>query len=529
MTPLLPTPAYKITVRTPTSAPLALRLRPFETAPNELSRLLTAQFGGGQTEPAVALVVDDVVFPLITACARPDVLAQYQSPFSILFSTSPISVLLAELQAAGKLKPEERALLDAMREDAFVQAAVEVYRAEGDVDDLVDTLQRIAVIKTVKQRAAAEEAGNEAYPTDGLRDTVRGSLAQNALGSDDATALLELIAKEHPLLRAAYKDYTGDGDWDKLVKSAARIGSQLGYQRSVLAAFGRDDDGERVLELFRMRDPRVWAAWDVFVDEGDEADFVDTLRRCVGQHEQQSQAAPSGTRATDAKDVLRRLVVGLHKEGRVDDQRGPALRELIEAGSQECNALANAYLSSAKTPADADRLADGVLAVLDAQDELLSDKMREFVVAKLGEDVERDKILGLIEARDERVLEAFEAFYHVMASGGSQDEGEQVLVDQLEALAQGVELFDAEPVDVDDVDVDDDDDDVDVDDDEDDGSGLDQLFQFIREWGLSDAELATLSAKIAANEPDVGKALDAFANNQDPEAFRVALTRAARA
>ena len=245
---------------------------------------------------------------------------------------------------------------------------------------------------------------------------------------------------------------------------------------------------------------------------------MDTLRRCI------VQPVPNGARVLAAKDVLRRLVVGLHKEGRVDDLRGQALRELIEVGSSECNELANAYLVSDKSHEAAAKLADGVLSVLDAQDELLSDKMRDFVRGNIDDTTVVSKLLGLISARDERVLEAFESFYQVMANGGSQEEGQEVLKGDLESLARGVELFgvDAELVDEDYELGDDEDDDAD-------DSGLNMLFQFIKEWGLSDAELATLRAKILANSPDTAKALDAFANSQDPEAFRVAMTRAAKA
>ena len=122
---------------------------------------------------------------------------------------------------------------------------------------------------------------------------------------------------------------------------------------------------------------------------------------------------------------------------------------MIESGSPECTKLANDYLSSDKSPKAALKLANGVLAVLDAQDELLSERMRDFVANNIEDKSDVDKLIGLIDARDERVLEAFESFYLVMSSGGSQEEGQEILISELSTLARGAELFAVDAVMVD--------------------------------------------------------------------------------
>jgi hypothetical protein len=392
------------------------------------------------------------------------------------------------------------------------------------VDDLVDTLQRIVVIKIAKQRAAAPASAAmdalqqlEEFPTKELIETVRGCLAQDSINSDDTLVLLQLVEKKHPFLELGYKDYVGDGDWDRLADAMANVARRFGFARVCKSQLG--DKAEEILGLFRdAHDPRAWAAWDVFVDEGDEADFADTLRHCA-------RPLPNlGARASEAKDVLRRLVIALHVEQRVDDVQGQALRELVESGSPECVALAQAYLSGRKSPTDAAALADGVLKVLSAQDELLALRMRDFCEHTMESKQEVDKLLGLIDARDERVLEAFDSFYEVMANGGSREEGQTLLKAELAGLARGVELFgvDAEQVEEEGEEGEEGEDDDEGED------GLKLLFDYIKEWGLSEPELDRLRRLIEQREPGVSKALDLFANDQDPEAFKVALIRAAK-
>jgi hypothetical protein len=131
--PLL-NPSYTILLEassSPGSAPpISLHLRPYETTPRELSQLLTAQFGDGR-EPAVALALEDLVFPLVVVSARPDAVAKCSKPLTVVFATSPSVRLLQDLQKAGKLSDQEREVLDSMRGDAFVKAAFEVFNAEG--------------------------------------------------------------------------------------------------------------------------------------------------------------------------------------------------------------------------------------------------------------------------------------------------------------------------------------------------------------------------------------------------------------
>lgn len=217
----------------------------------------------------------------------------------------------------------------------YVEAAIELYVANSDVEDFVDTLLRIvrhqdfsaqdAYDQQQTTSYAAESESEEEYeeeeqnylPTDlkeeeedeededdeitweSKEGTVRllGALMDAKVFEYEPTKKLSLIllsdhaSMQQEVLVAAYQLYEQDANVEEFVDTCKRVLKQLAVvdeekkeaYRHIVCQEGRFSDYQQalLLSMWNGLDPRVMAAWDVFEHDRNEAEFVDTLSRVL--------------------------------------------------------------------------------------------------------------------------------------------------------------------------------------------------------------------------------------------------------
>jgi hypothetical protein len=155
--------------------------------------------------------------------------------------------LIDALEADDKLSELEALVLKGLVEirDENVMAAHDIYVADQDVDDLIDTLQLIAK-RAVRDE---DEDENSSLSSEDVSDNdvdedlmdrlgkMKSLYSRQLLGKDEAKALMELLRKDTPKLMAAFDVYDSIQDEEDLVDTLKRIARH--YSR----ADGGSDDG----------------------------------------------------------------------------------------------------------------------------------------------------------------------------------------------------------------------------------------------------------------------------------------------
>ena len=207
----------------------------------------------------------------------------------------------------------------------YVEAAIELYFATSDSEDFVDTLLRIvrqqgndagimspqdAYDEQQRLQAAddwkdttgegeKEDEEEEEMTWESIEGTVRllDSLMSSGVFNYEDTRKLSMLllsdytSTQQEVLVAAYQLYEQDADVEEFVDTCSRVLSQLSKINeehrhafsSLLAKNERFDDYQQALlmTMWNSVEPRVLAAWDVYVYDRAESELVDTLSRIV--------------------------------------------------------------------------------------------------------------------------------------------------------------------------------------------------------------------------------------------------------
>jgi len=545
-----------------------LLLREHESSAEELSSLLTARFGASEAGASKAVALEDattsVIFPLNVVAARPD-LPALSEKLLVLFSWTSLTILLKSLCDNGLLSEQEVRTLIPLSEDPFVTAAFEVYRAEGDESDLVDTLQRIVAIRLggahVSSKSNSQQpssvamdhqvnqnkvfpnlSGNELleqltaalrlqeFPAQEVKVLSEAFVGNGKLNSDEHAVLIQLINKQLPHLQAAYEIYLEESDQTALLSSLKRVARHFGMERVVRGL----EHSRALLDAFASGNPMVCGAWDVYVDEHNEDDFRDTLTRCVPRLIPTKSTITSSTKPSDEKSALRRFVIWLHSEGKITTEQGQRLMSIVDSGSAEAERAMTAYLKSDRSETAGGNLMNAVFSLIDdgipltssaqgedefedrydeAGDGEMDDELRDHIVSFLDDLAESqgllskaccEKLKALVDSRDQRLLAAFDLF--------NEENDLDDLVDTLQRLAEKVVLVTAE-------DDNGNDGDEEFFDDEEDLT-FHSLFEVISDMGLTMPQLELIRDAMEIHDPDMEDIIDRFSEAGNDESFR---------
>jgi hypothetical protein len=224
----------------------------------------------------------------------------------------------------------------------YVDAAVELYSVNHDVEDFVDTLLRIvrhqestftaqdaydaqqAMMNVGQGESESESEYDDEYQDMELEEpeeeqeqdseqeseqiewnAIEGTtrlldslMSAGVFEFEDVKKLSMLLLSDYSstqqeVLVAAYQLYEQDADAEEFVDTCKRVLKQLSALdqahleafAGVVCADGRFSDYQQALlvTMWNGIEPRVMAAWDVFVYDRRESELVDTLSRIVSQ------------------------------------------------------------------------------------------------------------------------------------------------------------------------------------------------------------------------------------------------------
>ncbi|KAI9910461.1 hypothetical protein PsorP6_010243 [Peronosclerospora sorghi] len=215
-----------------------------------------------------------------------------------------LSYLLDAWHAQEQLTVTEVSTLRQMvlQRHNLLESAYEVFAGEGDASELLDTLQRVAKLQqqiqhcqTKKDRTGASCNGLS------LENVVREMQRRGMIEATDAAGLLMLFYGGNEALQAANEAYEADGDVNELeetlllVVKHARFGQPDDEKKPVnevqavcrlLAVLGRTGrlalwQIQLLISLVKCADPRLLAAVDVYDEDENLDELVDTLEVLV--------------------------------------------------------------------------------------------------------------------------------------------------------------------------------------------------------------------------------------------------------
>jgi hypothetical protein len=296
-----------------------------------------------------------------------------------------------------------------------------------------------------------------------------------------------------------------------------------------------------ILDAFASHNPMVCGAWDVYVDEHNVEDFKDTLVRCASRLQPASpsqekkkknstsnDSQPSGP--SEEKVALRRCIIWLHAEGKIDSETGYQLMSRVDAGSLKAENAMRVFLNSVGEEADKDKLFNSILSLIQDDTKEQDDTSGEDAEAK-NEDAEYDEakalkesislflrdlygdgkltkenylnLLILVEQEDDRLLAAFDLF--------NDERDLEDLIDTLQRLSsraimgEEFEEIDAE--------------------DENEDNMRDTLFDVIIGMNLKVEQMALIRDALEIRHPQLEEAIDTFAENNDEVEFKSSLVQ----
>ncbi|KAG6622752.1 Ankyrin repeat domain-containing protein 50 [Phytophthora cinnamomi] len=216
-----------------------------------------------------------------------------------------VGFLLGQWQAQHHLTPADANTLRRMvaQRHNLLESAYEVFAGDGDASELLDTLQRVAKLQRQIEQSQAGQNVQSGVPVSdlSLEDIVREMQRRGVLQAGDAAGLLVLFHGGNEALQAANEAFMADGDVHELeetlllvVKHARFAGDteegkpadESQVVSRLLAEFGRSGRLELwqiqlLMSLCKSHDARLFAAVDVYHDDQNVDELIDTLEILV--------------------------------------------------------------------------------------------------------------------------------------------------------------------------------------------------------------------------------------------------------
>jgi hypothetical protein len=345
----------------------------------------------------------------------------------------------------------------------YVEAAIELYQANGDAEDLADTLQRL-----VPDAVDATSAANAAYAEQQRNDAswasaeaalrLIGALTEEQLFSDAAGGRLQDLLTTHfgssqqQVLVAAYEVYEHDGDASEFVDTCLRVLRQIeelsSKHASAFALVISDAEGgdcfspqaqDALMALWHAMEPRVMAAWDVFLEDQNISELVDTLSRIIAleysiDEANESDEEKAATTKEDFVAVMNSVMELMLEEGHTDVEGAAVLAKLLD----EQNPVVQAAYDAFCTDEDIDELVDTLMHTIsyvqDNTDKLNCAELFDFVETIVSNDkmtaADGEVAAALIERRDPRVMAAYDVYF--------EDQDVHELIDTIERTVSQV-------------------------------------------------------------------------------------------
>ncbi|CAM9111449.1 unnamed protein product, partial [Hapterophycus canaliculatus] len=143
--------------------------------------------------------------------------------------------------------------------DANMKGALELFRLDSDADELKDTIARVARLVLEREREAVSvDQVSDASGAIGGNSDIHGAVSSANIAAVAAPAMARNI------------DFTLDGKaglFEELLDQLGRVGVMGEAQAAV------------IMERYGNKDAVVFAALDVYKNENDMAELVDTLKR----------------------------------------------------------------------------------------------------------------------------------------------------------------------------------------------------------------------------------------------------------
>jgi len=225
--------------------------------------------------------------------------APQQAPSSSSSSSASVPTptlkdLLTQMVRSGAITMAEAPLLVSMirGNDEYVVAAFELYEADGNFDELMDTLARCVKLEARRNAVLEREEGMR-------RDSRNSSMYVNAPADyddededdedededdedDEDDDEDEDEEEEDPFYNAANVDAVlatlgVQNAWKNTVPTLFVMTVFMAAHKSLLSV----GQAKALCDLFQAQYDLVRAAWEVYNVQGDSRDFTDTLRRIV--------------------------------------------------------------------------------------------------------------------------------------------------------------------------------------------------------------------------------------------------------
>ena len=354
----------------------------------------------------------------------------------------------------------------------YVEAAIELFIVTGDAEDFLDTLQRIAPGSNNSQvlkedsvnlaRAAYEQQQqeNDAWQSVENALSLISALTNEEVFSEAAGKRLSDLLTMHfgtsqqQVLIAAFQMYEQDGDVSEFVDTCVRLLKQiekLASEHARAFALLISDSGsfstnaqELLMDMWNAMEPRVMAAWDVFLEDKQRSDLEDTLSRIVALEfsieedkedgAEQEVSGDSGDTEEEFLSVMRSVTELMIEEGHTDNEGVAVLVRLVEERNPVVLAAYDAFLSDEDVDELVDTLAHTIGYVQNNTDTLNCAELFDFVEKIVSNDQmtpsEGEVAAELIERRDPRVMAAYDVYF--------EDQDVHELIDTIERTVRAV-------------------------------------------------------------------------------------------
>jgi|EP00945_MAST-04E_sp_MAST-4E-sp1_P000810 hypothetical protein len=373
---------------------------------------------------------------------------------------------------------EARSLRQLMDENhELVRAAFEIYKTDGDFQDLRETLVHILNLfgngaigeneedgldttvdlsDSEEDEATGSEApssqldrsassgGNQSAIKSKIRellDTLVGIGKMSAGEKNMISALVDQTdTKEQDVIISAFDVFETDQDYNDFVDTCKRVLmhlnlkvvediqqfdnviQQLAMEDSVVARWG--EHLQQLVLLFRQGDPRVCAAWDVLAESGDVDEFADTMDRILQRlgMEQDFRDAEQGMElGVEAKGDIQKVVDYMFNMGYISMDEAEVLFELMRRNDTIISVAYDTFLT--------DQLLEDFIGTLKniaknasegalmARQEQAQKEMTELTEAleQTGSlrTSEAERLQTLINENDSRVMAAYDVYYEM--------------------------------------------------------------------------------------------------------------------
>jgi hypothetical protein len=293
--------------------------------------------------------------------------------------------LIEALETDAKLSSIEASALAKMVHlgDEYVMAAHDVYVSDQDVDDLIDTLQRIAKREVKATNNVAENhEPNENDDDDDEEEAVQRMrhlkllFQDGLLGSEETRALMRLAEDEDPKLMAAFDVFDSINDQEDLLDSLKRLLIVMSSDQNPDSADKEDSTTveEQFLQIasemhlspsettalrncLANEDTLVKAAQRVYQLEQDAEDLKDTLQRVARFQVESQNESESGYGEESLCGVGSRLL----ERGRLSSVAIKKLEQLHLDG----DVVVSAALDVFRIDGDVEELEDTLMRVVE--------------------------------------------------------------------------------------------------------------------------------------------------------------------